>query len=305
MSTTTTTPAVQHSPPGVTTMPAVRTEPPGVWSAVRSSTVLVAILVLLCTAVGLGLGLRRSAKYSATANLAVLHLNFGGSQGALNAFSTAGPILADTYARSIDADGVVAPLAARFHTSTDTIRSDLSAASVPASPMLMVTAKTTSSATSVALANAAMAQLVKYLAGVNGTNPAVATLYAQLKSADATAAAAQAKQQAVRANIEHAMQTSKAVSMSASQQAQLSAAQSAATLAANEAATINATYQQARLNAANTNYLQPLQSASSAKSDRLSRLLLYGFIGLVVGIALATGVALLRQSRRLKKLRVA
>jgi hypothetical protein len=302
---TTAAPAVHHSPPSVTTTPSVRKEPPGVWSAVRSSKVVVAIIVLLGTAIGLGVGVHRSPKYSATANLAVLHLNFGGSQGALNAFSTAGPILADTYARSIDADGVVTALAKQFHTSTTTIRSDLSAASVPASPLLMVTAKTTSSATSIALANAAMAQLVKYLAGVNATNPAIATLYAQLKSADASAAAAQAKQEAVRANIEHAMQTSKAVSMSASQQAQLSAAQSAATLAANEAATINATYQQARLNAANTNYLQPLQSATSAKSDRVSRLLLYGFIGLVVGIALGTGAAVMRQSRRLKKLRAA
>jgi capsular polysaccharide biosynthesis protein len=276
-----------------------------VWGAVRSNIVLVVIVVLVCTAAGAALGMRRHAKFSATANLAVLHLNFGGSQGSLNAFSTAGPILADTYARSIDADGVVAPLAKEFHTSQTTIRTDLSAASVPASPMLMVTAKTTSSATSIALANAAMAQLVKYLGGVNGSDPAVATLYDQLKAADATLAAEQAKLEAVKANINHALQTSKAVSMSASQQAQLSAAQSAETLASNEAASLDQAYTEARLNGSNTQYLQPLQSATTAKSDRTSRLVLYGFVGLAVGIALATGIAVPLQGRKLKKLRAA
>lgn len=302
---TTTTPAVQHVPPGSSAAPARPPASPGVWSAVRSSIIWVVLITLVFTVAGLAAGLKRQAKYSATAKLAVLHLNFGGSQGALNAFSTAGPILADTYARSIDADGVATPLAAQFHTSVSAIQNDLTAASVPASPILMVTAKTTSSKTSIALANAGMAQLVKYLAGVNGSNPAVASLYAQLKAADATVAAAQAKAQAVKAGIQHAIVTSKAVSMSAAQQAELAAAQSAETLAANEAGTIEATYQQARLNAANTSYLQPLESATSAKSDHLSRLLLYGFIGLVVGIALATGIAVLRQGRTLKKLRTA
>ena len=285
--------------------PAVQHSPPGVWGAVRSNMRLVVIIVVLLTAVGVAAGLSRYAKYSATANLVVLHLNFGGSSGSLNAFSTAAPILADTYARAINADGVVDPLAKKFHTTASAIRDDLSAASVPANPMLMVTAQTTSKATSIALANAASAQLVKYLQGVNGADPALGTLRAALKSTEAKVAAAQNKQQAVLANITHALKTSKAVSMSAAQQAQLSAAQSAKNLASDEASSLNAAYQQARLNSANTQYLQQLQSATSAKSNRVSRTLLYAFIGLVVGIALATGVAVLRQSRGLKKLRTA
>lgn len=298
MTSTIAEPAVRNDLPGV------QNDPPGVWGAVRSSMRWVVIVIVLFTVVGLAAGVRRDAKYSATATLAVLHLNVAGSSG-LNAFSTAAPILADTYARAINADGVVDPLAKQFHTSASAIRDDLSAASVPANPMLMVTAKTSNKKTSIALANAAMTQLVNYGQKVNSANPAFGTLYTELKAAEAGAAAAQNKELAVRANINHALQTSHSVSMSAAQQAQLSAAQSAETLASDRAAGINAAYSQAHLNAANTQYLQPLQQANSAKSDRVSRLLLYGFIGLVIGIAVATGIAVLRQSRALKNLRPA
>jgi capsular polysaccharide biosynthesis protein len=287
------------------TEPAVERESPGVWGAVRSHSRLVAIVIILFFAVGLAAGVRRHAKYSATANLAVLHLNFGGSSGSLSAFSTAAPILADTYARAITADGVVDPLASQFHTSASKIRDDLSASSVPANPTLMVTAKTTSKKTAIALANAAMAQLVTYLGGVNGSDPGGASLYTELKQAEASLAARQNKLQAVTASINHAMQASHAVSMSGTQQAQLAAAQSSKNLAADKVASLNAAYTQARLNSANTQYLQPLQSATSAKSDRASRLVLYAFVGLVVGIALATGIAVLLQGRALKKLRAA
>lgn len=289
-----------------TTAPAVEQEPPGVWSAVRSNIALVVIIVLLFTGVGIAAGLHHQAKYSASAKLAVLHLNFVGSSGAwLNALNTAGPILADTYARAIGADGVVGPLATEFHTSATTVTSDLSAAAVPASPVLVVTATTTSSATSVALVNAAMAQLVKYLKGVTGSSSDAPTLYADLKAAQATASADQNKVGAARATIRRAMATSKAVSMSGAQQAQLSAAQASATVAGEKAAGLEAAYQQSVLDASNTQYLQPLQSATTAQSDRISRLALYGFVGLVVGIAVATGVAVLRQGRALKKLRTA
>lgn len=296
---TATMPEVQHESPGV------QHESPGVWSAIRSSRVLVVLIILVFTAAGLAAGVVRHPKYSASARLAVLHLNFGGSAGALNAFSTAAPILADTYARSIGADGVVAPLATRFHTSSTAIDNDLSAASVPASPLLVITATTTSSTASVDLANAAMAQLLTYLQGVNGANGATSPLYAKLKASEATAAADRNKLLAVRSSIQHAMQTSKAVSMSLAQQAQVSAALSAATLAGDRAAADNAAYQQSLLDASNTQYLQPLQSATAAQSDRTSKLLLYAFIGLVVGIAVATGIAVLRQGRALKKLRTA
>jgi len=305
VTTTSAAPAVQHGSGSPTKKHAVQRETPGVWSAVRSNLFLVVIIVLVFTVAGAAAGLKRSAKYSATSTLAVLHLNFGGSAGALNAFSTAAPELADTYARSINADGVVQPLSKQFHTSVTAINNDLSAASVPASPELMVTAQTASSKSAIRLANAAMTQLLSYLQSVNGADPEGTTLYAQLKAADATVAADENKVVVVKANIQHSLSTTHAFAMSATQQAELGAAQSAETLAADQANTLNATYQQSRLDAANTQYLQPLASATTAKSDRVSKLLLYAFVGLVVGIGVATGVAVIRQARRLKKLRAA
>jgi capsular polysaccharide biosynthesis protein len=287
-----------------TTAYAVEHESAGVWSAVRSNIALVVIIVLLFTAAGVVAALHRQPKYTAAARLAVLHLNFG-SPGALAAFQSAAPMLSDTYSRSIDADGVVRPLAVEFHTSVNTIRSELGATAVPTSPLFMVTATTLSPTASIALANAAMQQLVTYLQRANEANADAPRLYAELKKVEASLAAAQNKETAVRENINNAMARSKAVSMSPAQQAQLSAAQSTVNITAANESALRSDYDQSLLNGSFTQYLQPLQSATTTTSDRSSKLELFAFIGLALGIAVGTAVAVARRARALRKLRTA
>ncbi len=107
---------VSQGSDGAEPVPASAGVPGGVWGAVRASPWLVAAAVVVCVAAGVAFGLVRHPKYSATAKLAVLHLNFG-APGGLSGFSGAAAVLADTYARSVDADGVVDPLALQFRTS--------------------------------------------------------------------------------------------------------------------------------------------------------------------------------------------
>jgi hypothetical protein len=275
-----------------------------VWGAVRANKTLVLIIVVIFTGAGIAAGVMRHPKYSATANAGVMHINFG-STGALAAFQSAVPVLADTYARSINADGVVRPLAAKFHTSVKTILKELTATAVPASPLFMVTAKTPSATGSLALANAAMAQLVSYLHGVNTGNSDARSLYTQLKKAESTLAAAQNNEVAVKANIEKAMTINHAVAMSAAQQAKMAAAQSAVSTAADQVTGLRSTYDQSVLSGSDTQYVQQLTSATKAVSDRSSRLELFAFIGLAFGIAVATAAAVLRQGRALRKPRTA
>ena len=149
--------------------------PIGVWNAVRSSLLLVIITIVVFAAAGVAAAYVRPQKYSATTRLAVLHVNFG-SPGALSGFSSGAPVLADTYARAVTADGVIDPLAAQLHTAPATIRGELAAAAIPQSPVLGVTATTGSGPSAIALANAASAQLIKYLQVVNSSNPDAAKL---------------------------------------------------------------------------------------------------------------------------------
>jgi capsular polysaccharide biosynthesis protein len=275
-----------------------------VWAAVRSSAVFVVIIVLVFTGAGIAAGLHRQPKYTASSELAVIHMNFGGTN-ALGAFSTAGPILADTYARAVNTAGVIEPLAAKFHTSPGRIASELSATAIAASPIFTVTAQTPSSSGSLALIHAAVPQLMSYVQGVNAANTDAPRLYAELKKAEKTLAAAQNKETAVKASVDDAMAKSNAVSASAAQQAQVSAAQAAVNVATDKETGLRAEYEQSVLNGSDTQYLEPLQSATATKSDRGKKLLLYAFVGLALGIAFATGVAVLRQVWALRKLRTA
>lgn len=280
------------------TAPAVRPSG-GVWGAVRTNAALVVSVIVLFTAAGLAVGMVRQPKYAATAKLAVLHLNFG-SPGALNGYQSAAQVLADTYARVISANGVVQPLAREFHTSAQALASELSATAVPQSPVFTITAKTTSKAGSIALANAAMSQMMTYLKSLNSLNPDATRLYGDLQKEEAALAAADNNEGAVRAKIDADMSSSKAVAMSASQQAQLSAAQSVVNIESDKASALRNAYEQSLLATSLTQYVQGLQSAQSATSDRSSRLMLFGFIGLALGVAIATGIAVLRESRGLR-----
>jgi hypothetical protein len=146
-----------------------------------------------------------------------------------------------------------------------------------------------------------------YVRGITQSNPDASRLYKQLKSAEKKLAAAQNNETAVKASVDDAMSKSHAVSASAAQQAKVSAAQAAVNIASDDETGLRAQYEQSVLNGSNTQYLQPLQAASATKSDRGKKLMLYAFVGLALGIAIATGVAValatLRQARATRKLR--
>lgn len=273
--------------------------PFGVWDAVRSSLSLVIITIVVFAAAGAAVAFVRHQKYSASTRLAVLHLDFG-TPGTLGGFSTAGPVLADTYARAITADGVIDPLAARFHASPATIRGELAAAAVPESPVFEVTATTGSSATAIALANAATAQLVKYLQSVNSADPDAAKLLKALSKAELSVNVLAANKNALQSAISSSLarRGGAPAPMSSAQRMQLATAAANLSVAVDEATSVRAAYQQSITGNSNTQFLQQLSVASSATGDRRSKLELLVFAGVAVGLGLGVALALLRAARR-------
>ena len=273
--------------------------PIGVWNAVRSSLFLVIITIVVFAAAGVAAAYVRPQKYSATTRLAVLHVNFG-SPGALSGFSSGAPVLADTYARAVTADGVIDPLAAQLHTAPATIRGELAAAAIPQSPVLGVTATTGSGPSAIALANAASAQLIKYLQVVNSSNPDAAKLLKGLSKAALSVNVAEANKDYIESTISSSLvgTTGAPAQMSPAQRLQLATAEAKLSVAVDQADSIRAAYQQSILGSSTTQFLQQLSAASGAVGDRRSRLELLAFAGVVVGLGLGVALALLRAARR-------
>jgi capsular polysaccharide biosynthesis protein len=272
---------------------------PGVWDAVRASPLLVAATVVIVTALAVAAGVVRQQKYTATARIGVLHVDFA-SPGALSGFATSAATLADTYARSVDANGVVNPLAVKFRSSPSTIREQLSGAGIPASPIFTISATTTSPVRSVALANAAAAQLAAYIRKVNLSNPDATRLYLELVKAEDQAAITLVTKQGLQSSARAAATAARGpVSpLSATQRAQIALATAHASAAEDRVNSLRAAYQQSVVGASQTQFMQPLESAFAASSDRNSKLALFAFAGLAVGLGLGVALAVLRQARR-------
>jgi capsular polysaccharide biosynthesis protein len=265
--------------------------PTGLWDAIWSNIVVVIAAVVVITAVALAAGLSRAQKYSSTTTLSVLHLDFG-VPGALSGFSTAAAALADTYARAIRADGIVLPVAAQLHASPTTIRGDLSAAAVPSSPVFTVTATTAKPARSIDLANLAAAQLQTYIQAVNASNPDAPRLYRKLSHAESNLSTKQEDLTSLQASLSHVH------ILSLSDQTAVAKAHASVSIAQDQVNGLRSAYTQSVVGQSTTQFLQPLQAANSATSDRKKKLELFGFVGVVAGLGVGVGLALLLEARR-------
>jgi capsular polysaccharide biosynthesis protein len=242
--------------------------------------VLLPVLVLV-PVVGVIAG-TRSAKYTAESRLMVGRLNIS-TPGAVQGYAQAAQDLASTYPLVIDANGVVNPIARQFRTTPGAVRGALTASQVPTSSIVRVDATTHSAASAVALANAAANSLVTYLTNINRTNPEVSQLYKQVQRASLAFQRIQA--------------SAAPHGRSKPTPSQLAAVQSAK-VRLNGA---TQTYQLELQNQASTSLLQPLQYASSATSDRTSKLEISLFAALVAGVIIGLALATLRANADLRK----
>src|SRR5437764_8538898 len=90
-----------------------------VFSAAVHYPFLVVLPILLLVGAGAFLGLHRKPNYTANVRLQVAQID-PNQPGASTGFATATPALASSYSRVVGADGVINPVAKRYHVSPQT-----------------------------------------------------------------------------------------------------------------------------------------------------------------------------------------
>lgn len=258
----------------------------GVLEAMRWHWQLVLIPVVLFLGIGLALGLLRAPTYTATANLSV---DFGAQNpSSLPGSVTAAQALADSYARAVDATPVVSGVARKTGIPASEVAGDTAASPIPDSTVVRVSGAADSEAASIELANAAAKSLTTYISTLNGTRQGSAPVLVQFRQAESVYQDRLDRQAELAAQVE-------AVPSDETARAELNQARvrtQVALLKKNSVAELYGASQQA--------YVAPLSfltEASSASSDKLARLQLLAFIGLVAGLAIGAALATVRANR--------
>jgi Chain length determinant protein len=244
---------------------------------------LVAAIAVLGAVIGLAIGLARPATYTASATLQVGQVN-PNSPGFLGYVQSASS-LATAFSRAIGATPVLAEVEEKLGVPASSAVSRLSSEPIPLAPAFRVIATGDSEAEARGLANVAAGAVVTYESKANSANPQAKALLSGYRNTTASLRQAEAKVDTLSGSgNEEALVAA---------EAQRNAAK--VKLQGIESAYVAAVTSQAP----REGLVTVLAGATSAESDRKSKLQLYGFLGLLAGILAGCLVAVAREHRRL------
>jgi capsular polysaccharide biosynthesis protein len=235
--------------------------------------VLVPVFGLLILA--LGTGLVRTPTYTSSTRLAVGGLN-ATNPASLTGFADAAQQLAQTYSRSVQGDGVVGNVADRTNTSPKQVRSHLSAAPIPETPVFAVTATSDSSDGAIRLSALASQALVTEVNRASQADPT--RLLEEYRTAE----------------LERQQVSNQVDALAVSGGDGLATARSQLLAAEARATSLRNAYEASETSG--TVPLEIIQKADRASSDRSSVLQLRAFIAIVVGLVLGMALAVFRDS---------
>lgn len=240
-------------------------------------------IVLLCAVIlalgGVALGLKRTPVFTASATLQVGQVNpnspgfFGYTQSAAS--------LATAFSRSIAAEPVLATIQHKLKLSPATAVGRLSSAPVPQAPAFRVAATGPSELAAVRLANVAAGAVIAYESESNNANPEAESLLHEYRNSSLR------RQRAIEA-VAH-LTRDKHVSRSVLAHAEAERDAIGIKLRAIGTAYTGAVTSQAP----RSGLVSLVAGAASASSDRKSKIELYGFLGLLLGVVVGCLVAFL------------
>jgi len=248
------------------------------------------LIVILC-AVAMGLagvayGLVRQPTYTASASLQIGQVN-PNSPGFLGYVQSASS-LATAFSRSIAAAPVLDSVDKKLGLPPTQATQRLSSEPIPLSPVFRVIATGSSESQATRLANVAAGAIVAYESHSNSANPQANSL---LKGYRGTALDVQ-RAKAKLGSLEEEGAPSPA----------LLEAEAAKIAAQVKLKAIGNAYNAAIVSQApRTGLVTLLAGATSAESDRSSKIELYGFIGFLIGLVVGCAVAVLRERRHLSR----
>ncbi len=250
-------------------------------SAIANNKRIVALFAVLLALLGVGFGLLRQPTYTASATLQVGQVN-PNSPGFLGYVQSASS-LATAFSRSIAAAPVLAAIDRKLDVAAGEATPRLSAEPIPLAPAFRVIGTGPSDSSAIRLANTAAGAIIVYENRSNSSNPQARSLLGDYRLASLELRRTEAKLAAL------------GTSADADALAEAEAERAAARV---KVKGIDTAYIAAVASQAPREGLVSLVAgATSASSDRKSKIELYGFLGLLAGLVVGCAAAVLRERR--------
>jgi capsular polysaccharide biosynthesis protein len=260
----------------------------GLMMAVRRHWITALIPVVVLVAAAVRLGLERTPRFTATANVAVGPVFVDSPVGMASALQGT-ESLVSVYSRLIDANAVMDDTSRRLGRDALPESWTVSATPIAESPIVKVTAVAASERQAIELVNAASASLVRYVnreGNADDDATAIARLYSR--------AALRFRQ---RAEVRNRLTARHERDRTAANRRARDRAAAAADTALLRRDGLLSRYQTAVQGVSATPPLRVLTSATEARSDRYTTLQILVFVGLLGGLAAGAALALLRTPR--------
>jgi hypothetical protein len=271
-------------------------EPPSgfaLMAIARNKLIVCAFAVVLALA-GLAYGLSRPRTYTASATLQVGQVN-PNSPG-FYSYVLSSAALASAFSHAIGAEPVLATVQRKLALPPAKAVARLSAEPLPQSPAFKVIATGTSEAGAVDLANVAAGAIIAYEGQSNSANPEAESLLHEYREASLRLQRASAEL----ARLEQAARASHTPRSAPSNA--LSDAEAERNAAAVKLKAVGVAYTAAVSSQAPRSGLVSLVAgATSASNNRRSKVEMYGFIGLLVGIVVGAIAAYVRERLRVDR----
>jgi capsular polysaccharide biosynthesis protein len=259
--------------------------------AVRRHWFVAVLPVVVFVACGVTLAIKRPPHYTATANLSVGHVYVSSPSG-IPTILDATQSLAAVYSRAIHSGAVMSDTQRRLGNNSSG-SADFSATPLPDSPLIKVSAESSSPRGAVVLANASAAALAAYVNRQVRDNSASATLSDRYREASLSYRRRQETSKRLRRRYrDHPTRATKVARDRA-------AAATDTALLRREA--LRASYEQAVQGGTSSVGVEFFSRAAEAKSDRRSMTGILIFIGLMGGLAAGAALALLRAARDIRR----
>jgi uncharacterized protein involved in exopolysaccharide biosynthesis len=259
--------------------------------AARRHWFLALLPVLLFVGGAVALGIKRPPKYKATANLSVGHVYVSNPTG-IATIIDATQALAAVYSRAIHSGEVLQDTRRRLGEGSS-VSGSFNATPLPNSPLIKVTAESSSARGAVMLANASADALMLYVNRQVRDNSASTTLAERYRDASLAYRLALDDRDRLNRRLER--------KQTRANKAARNRAQAAADTALLRRQALQASYEQAVQGGTSSVSVESFSRAAGATSDRKSMTQILVFVGLLGGLAAGAALALLRAARDIRR----
>ena len=258
---------------------------PTVAQAILRYWYLVLIPAVLLAGAGAALALRHRPTYTSEATLNVGRPD--PSSPAFGGYVSAAAGLAAVYSREIGAPGVIGPVSKTLGLSQGVVAGRLSATPIPDSPIIRVIAQAPSASAAEAIANTGASVLTSYVTVTNRQNPDASRLFGEYQTL--AGQKAQNDLQLAKDN-----QTLNSDPQNSGLRAKIASETATSNVLGLRLSALNSAYVEAEGGQASTSVVTPLSPATSATSDRSSKVQKLAGAGLLAGLVIGVALAVWR-----------